>query len=143
MRATDIAFGLCLTIEFAGALFYALDGKPELAFALLTLGIATTALYLGFREGRRMYEPLEEIRDLLRGKLDRRKEEMAHTHEFQIWESKADGGWYWKLVALQNHEPIAEGGEGFSSKWAITKSIENVQRRATDAPIVEIPDPDA
>ena len=34
-------------------------------------------------------------------------------YRFKIWESKADGQWYWTLEA-SNRQSVAVGGEGFS-----------------------------
>ena len=45
---------------------------------------------------------------------------------FQIWQSQANGEWYWRLRA-RNYEPVATGGEGFSSEEACRNSIEIVQ----------------
>lgn len=60
------------------------------------------------------------------------------THEFRIWKSKANDEWYWSLVAVRGGESIAIGGEGFSSEYAVRRSIENLKTRVPDAPIVEI-----
>lgn len=58
---------------------------------------------------------------------------------FQVWQSQADGQWYWRLRA-NNYEPVAIGGEGFSSKQACLESIEIV-KTCGGAAVDEIEDP--
>ena len=65
----------------------------------------------------------------------------SRVHDFQVWQSEADGLWYWRLRA-KNYESVAVGGEGFSSKEACLESIEIVKTCGTGE-VVEITDPNA
>ena len=60
---------------------------------------------------------------------------------FQVWQSKANDEFYWRLRA-KNYEPVATGGEGFSSQEACENSIEIV-KTCGSAPVEVIDDPNA
>lgn len=63
--------------------------------------------------------------------LDESDEDTDKGYRFEYFENEKNE-WYWRLKA-GNHEPMAIGGEGFSSKQSILKSIENVKLEITRA----------
>lgn len=57
---------------------------------------------------------------------DESLEDKDKGYRFEYSQSKNDNQWYWKLRA-GNNETMAIGGEGFSSKQSVVRSIENVR----------------
>ncbi|NYT27855.1 MAG: YegP family protein [Candidatus Thiodubiliella endoseptemdiera] len=55
--------------------------------------------------------------------------------DLSIFKVRKDGEWYWRLKA-GNNEPMAIGGQGFSSKQSILGSIENVKVEIGRAEII-------
>lgn len=54
---------------------------------------------------------------------------------FETYED-AEGGHRWRLVAA-NDEPIADSGEGYSSRSELENAVDRVKRHAPNAPIDE------
>lgn len=54
-------------------------------------------------------------------------DEDGAVYRFAYHQSDKDEQWYWKLQAGGNNELMAVGGEGFSSKSKVSRSIENVR----------------
>ena len=67
--------------------------------------------------------------------------EESRVYDFQIWQSKRDGQWYWNLRA-RNYQSVAIGGEGFSTEEACRNSIEIV-KTCGGAPVQLIEDPNS
>ncbi len=65
----------------------------------------------------------------------------SRVNGFQVWQSAKSGEWYWRLRA-NNYQPVATGGEGFSSEDACRDSIEIV-KTCGEAPVEVIDDPNA
>jgi uncharacterized protein len=56
---------------------------------------------------------------------------------FQIFKSDQDNQWYWRLRA-NNHEIVAVGGEGYSSKQNCLRGIMAVRSLIPDALIGDL-----
>ena len=67
--------------------------------------------------------------------FDESIEDVDKGYRFEYFQSEKDSEWYWKLKA-SNHELMAIGGEGFSSKQSILKSIENAKVEIGRAEII-------
>lgn len=65
---------------------------------------------------------------------DESKEDIDKGNRFEHFQSEKDEQWYWRFKA-GNNKIIAIGGEGFSSKQSILKSIDNVKE---EIPVAEI-----
>ena len=60
---------------------------------------------------------------------------MKRLGKFEIYRD-AVGDWRWRLLA-SNGEPIARGGEGYSTRAACEHGIRSVRWNAPFAPVVE------
>ncbi len=67
--------------------------------------------------------------------LDESKEDKDTGYRFEYFQSNKNQEWYWRLKA-GNHELMAIGGEGFSSKQSILDSMDNVRLEIGRAGIV-------
>ncbi|AYQ57047.1 hypothetical protein MS2017_1359 [Bathymodiolus thermophilus thioautotrophic gill symbiont] len=67
--------------------------------------------------------------------LDESNEDTDKGYRFEYFQSEKNSEWCWRLKA-GNHEFMAIGGEGFSSKQSILKSIENVRVEMGRAKII-------
>lgn len=67
--------------------------------------------------------------------LDESKEDTDTGYRFEYYQSDKNQEWYWRLKA-GNHEIMAIGGEGFSSKQSVLGSIDNVKLEIERAKIV-------
>jgi len=63
-------------------------------------------------------------------------------YRFIFFESKKDSQWYWQLRAGGNSEIMAIGGESFSSKDSVTRSLENVRFEIDRTGTIEWENPD-
>ena len=80
------------------------------------------------------------VRERGRPRIERGSME-SRVDGFQVWQSSKNGQWYWRLRA-KNYEPVAIGGEGFSSEDSCRASIDIV-KTCGDAAVKVIEDPNA
>ena len=62
-------------------------------------------------------------------------------YRFEYFQSDKDSEWYWRLLAAGNSEKMAIGGEGFSTKQSVIRSLENVRDEMPNCFNVEYEDP--
>ncbi len=64
----------------------------------------------------------------------------SSRNKYEIFQSKKNGDWYWRLKA-GNGQPIASGGEGYKSKSGCKAAVRRIQN-SCDAEIIVIDNSD-
>jgi len=64
----------------------------------------------------------------------------ASKAKFELYRSKKNKRFYWRLVHITTGDIIADSGQGYTAKASAKKGIRSVKKNVPGAPIVEVSD---